>query len=75
MLINRKNEIIKKALFILLFAAITILYLYLFIYLERKILLISNTYHPDSKYYYESFEKTSYLSIYFSFCKMYKIFF
>ena len=55
MLINRKNEIIKKALFILLFAAITILYLYLFIYLERKILLISNTYHPDSKYYYESF--------------------
>ena len=49
MLINRKNEIIKKALFILLFAAITILYLYFFIYLERKILLISNTYHPDSK--------------------------
>ncbi len=66
MLINRKNELIKKALFILFFTAVAVIYLYLFIYLERRVLDISNTYHPDSRYYYENFKNNSYLSIYFS---------
>ena len=75
MLINRKKEILKKIKFILFFLFISILFLYFFIYLERRVLLISNTYHPDSKYYYESFTKTSYLSIYFSLSENIKNFF
>ncbi len=67
MLINRKNELLKKAIFILFFTAVAVFYLYLFIYLERKVLNISNIYHPDSKYYFESFRDTAYFSIYFSF--------
>lgn len=69
MLINRKNELLKKAIFILFFTFAAVFYLYLFIYLERRVLNISNIYHPDAKYYYENFKDTGYFSIYFSFFK------
>tara|TARA_S200000501_G_C20812190_1_gene738870 strand:- start:568 stop:1725 length:1158 start_codon:yes stop_codon:yes gene_type:complete len=75
MLINRKNELLKKAIFILFFTAVAVFYLYLFIYLERKVLNISNIYHPDSKYYFETFKDNSYFSIYFSFFQNIKNFF
>ena len=69
LIVKNKKEFLKNLFLIIIILLITAVYLYLFIYIERNILGIENDYHPDSKYYYETFKNTAYLSIENSFFK------
>ena len=66
---KNKKEFLKNISLIIILLLITAVYLYFFIYFERNIIGIENNYHPDSKYYYETYKNTAYLSIENSFFK------
>ena len=69
LIIKNKKEFLKNLSLIIIILLVTAVYLYFFIYFERNILGIESDYHPDSKFYYETFKNTAYLSIENSFFK------
>ncbi len=54
MLLN-KNENLKKYIFFFFITVLSTIYIYFFLYFERRIIGISPQYHPDSVYYFEKF--------------------
>ncbi len=75
---NFKNYLnIKKIYFLVFFFAISILFCLTILILERKVIGISSTYHPDSSFYLTSnvYKTYSYLSFKFSFIENFLNFF
>ena len=52
---HNKNENFKKFIFFIFITILSAIYIYFFLYFERRIIGISPQYHPDSVYYFESF--------------------
>ena len=57
-----KNENLKKYIFFIFITILSAIYIYFFLYFERRIIGISPKYHPDSVYYFEMFSKFKNLS-------------
>ena len=58
-----ENKKIKKYIFFIFITILSTIYIYFFLYFERRIIGISPQYHPDSVYYFENFSRyTNYLS-------------
>ena len=60
------EKINKNFLLLFFLSIIGIFYVFLFLYLERKIFNISSTYHPDSVYYLKNYSTSYFLSINYS---------
>lgn len=58
-MLSKKNQ---KYLFILFITILSCFYIYSFLYFERRVLGITNSYHPDSLYYFNNFRIISFLS-------------
>ncbi len=57
-----KNENLKKYIFFIFITILSAIYIYFFLYFERRIIGISPQYHPDSVYYFEKFSTFKNLS-------------
>ena len=61
-----KKNLNKNFLLLIFLSIIGIFYVFLFLYFERRILNIPNSYHPDSVYYFERYSIDYILSINYS---------
>lgn len=61
-----KKNLNKNFLLLIFLSIIGVFYVFLFLYFERRILNIPNSYHPDSVYYFERYSIDYILSINYS---------
>lgn len=70
-----ENKKLKKYIFFIFITVLSTIYIYFFLYFERRIIGISAQYHPDSIYYFENFSRYSNLSFKLGLFENIKIFY
>ncbi len=70
-----ENKKIKKYIIFIFITILSTIYIYFFLYFERRIIGISPQYHPDSVYYFENFSRYTNLSFKLGLFENIKIFY